>query len=100
VSRTVRWTMPGRQFQVIDDAWPAGGVGMRARLFYRQRDGWQPPLPDDIEPPPEAPVARSSGETGLIRRSTSPRRARPAVPDWYLPPDWQLTRREPWRLRR
>jgi hypothetical protein len=52
----VRWS--GRLLTVFDDPGP-GGKGYRSRLFIRTATGWSPPLPPDIEVPPDEEMSRS-----------------------------------------
>jgi hypothetical protein len=64
----------------------AGGT-CEGRVFYRWTDGsWRPPLPFDIQE--EAERKRSFGRAVLERSDASS--------TW---PAWQLSNREPWRLR-
>jgi hypothetical protein len=60
-----------------------------SRLFYREADGWHPPLPPDVAA--ELPVEQSRS----IMRSSS--RTTPARPASSLRPYWQL-QRDSWRL--
>jgi proteasome lid subunit RPN8/RPN11 len=86
VSRTVEWIKDG-WLHVVDDPWPAGGTGIRARIFYRDDlDSWSR-LPEDVELPPNPYVGRTRGASrGEITRTKqrAPSRKRPVERDVEL----------------
>jgi len=76
----------GNWLTLFDDF---GSRGFRVRLFHLTADGWDPPLPPDIEVPSVEETARS------ISRSASSRATSARRPAWMLGKD-----PEPWRLKR